>query len=103
LEGSRRARRAGERGRGAAADLLARTTQREGRLILDDEPLTSERIRAAIHAEVTPRAPTADVIIVTRGAQSASGHEPGHGEILAREAVLIDYRPVDPVSKTSAD
>ncbi len=103
LAGIERALRAGELGMGAAADLLARASHNDGRLTVDGAPLTCERVRAAIHAEVTPLAPIADEIIVTHGAQSAIGHEPGHGEILPGEAVLIDYRPVDPASKCSAD
>jgi Xaa-Pro aminopeptidase len=103
LDGLRRALRAGELGMGAAATLLWRAVEDDGRLSANGERLTCELVRKAIHAEVSPLAPVADEIIVAHGAQSAIGHDPGSGEIAPGEPILIDFRPVDPGSKCSAD
>src|SRR5919204_2548382 len=48
LDGIRRAQRACERAMDAARDLMRRAERRNGSLILDGEPLTCERIRAAV-------------------------------------------------------
>jgi Xaa-Pro aminopeptidase len=45
----------------------------------------------------------ADDAIVSHGAQSASGHESGFGEILAGEPVVVDIWPRDRASRCYAD
>ena len=48
LAGIRRAQRAAEAGMAAARDLLRRAEPNGGGLVVDGEPLTSERVKAAI-------------------------------------------------------
>jgi Xaa-Pro aminopeptidase len=44
-----------------------------------------------------------DMVIVSHGAQTAVGHEPGHGRIEEGEPVIADLYPEDPASGCYAD
>jgi Xaa-Pro aminopeptidase len=44
-----------------------------------------------------------DLVIVSHGSQTAVGHEPGHGLIMANEPVIVDLYPRDPDSGCYAD
>jgi Xaa-Pro aminopeptidase len=92
LEGIRRANRA------AAAGLDAvRARLREGEV-------TSEELRVEATRAITDRgALVPDEIIVSHGAQTAVGHEPGHGPVSPGEPVVVDLAPVDPESGCFAD
>src|SRR4051794_8972822 len=81
LEGIRRAQRAAEAGMDAARELLRGATANGAGLEVDGEPLTSERIKAAIAAAFSERGMTSDEFIVSHGAQSAVGHDMGSGQI----------------------
>ena len=107
LAGIRRAQAAAEAGMRAAAELL-RSAKRAGGdgdgLLVGSEPLTCELVRAAIKDAVSRAGASADDdMIVSHGAQSASGHEPGSGPIQAGEPVIIDLWPRDPQSACFAD
>jgi Xaa-Pro aminopeptidase len=95
LEGIRRAQRAAEAGMGAARDLLRRAEASDGIATLDGEPLTSERLKAAISAAFTEHGCTADEFVVSHGAQAAVGHHMGSGPIRVGEPVVIDLWPRD--------
>jgi Xaa-Pro aminopeptidase len=104
LAGIRRAQAAAEAGMRAAAELLGRAEPGGDGLLADGEPLTSERIREAIKDAVSRAGANAsDDVIVSHGAQSASGHEPGFGPIRPNEPVVIDLWPRDPESACFAD
>jgi Xaa-Pro aminopeptidase len=103
LAGIRRAQRAAEAGMDAARDLLRRAAVRDGRLELDGEPLTSERLKTAIGQVFVEHAASADEFIVSHGAQSAIGHHMGEGEIRAGEPIVIDLWPRDAESACYAD
>jgi Xaa-Pro aminopeptidase len=105
LEGIRRAQGAAEAGMAAAADLLrrARTNGGGASLEVDGEPLTVERVKAAIAQAFTDHNSTYDEFIVSHGAQSAIGHEMGSGPIAAGEAIVIDLWPRDNESACYAD
>jgi len=103
LAGIRRAQRAAEAGMSAARDLLRRAEASNGVATLDGEPLTSERIKAAIAAAFSERGMTSDEFIVSHGAQSAIGHHMGAGEIRPGEPVVIDLWPRDNESACYAD
>jgi Xaa-Pro aminopeptidase len=105
LEGIRRAQGAAEAGMAAAADLLrrARTNGGGASLEVDGEPLTVERVKAAIAQAFTDHNSTYDEFIVSHGAQSAIGHEMGSGPIGASEAIVIDLWPRDNESACYAD
>jgi Xaa-Pro aminopeptidase len=94
LEGIRRAQKAADAAMGVAAELIH--TLRPG--------LTSEDVRAAMQEACEPLGcELPDDVIVSHGAQSAIGHEPGHGEIGAGEPVVVDIWPRDKASRCWAD
>jgi Xaa-Pro aminopeptidase len=66
-----------------------------GTLVLDGEPLTSERIKAEVERVFGEHGAYADEFIVAHGAQTAIGHEGGHGAILPGEPVTFDLFPRD--------
>jgi Xaa-Pro aminopeptidase len=107
LAGIRRAQRAAEAGMDAARDLFRRAEpapgQPNGALWVDGEPLTSERVKLAIHDAFLRGGCTSDEFIVSHGSQSAIGHEMGSGEIRAGEPIVIDLWPKDPESACYAD
>jgi Xaa-Pro aminopeptidase len=104
LAGIRRAQSAAEAGMRAAAALLRSAKPNGDGLIADGEPLTSERVRDAIKAAVIGAgASPGDELIVSHGAQAASGHEFGFGPIRPGEPVIIDLWPRDPQSACFAD
>jgi Xaa-Pro aminopeptidase len=105
LEGIRRAQRAAEAGMDAARDLFRRAQPANGNgsLVVDGEPLTSERVKFAIQTAFTAHGCTADDFIVSHGAQSAIGHDMGSGEIKASEPIVIDLWPRDGETACYAD
>lgn len=90
LDGIRRAQRAAEAGMRTAKEMVG-------------EGVTSEEIRAAIERVFSEHGAAADEIIVSHGAQSAIGHEAGHGPIAAGEPVVVDLFPRDRASGCFAD
>jgi Xaa-Pro aminopeptidase len=103
IEGIRRAQRAAEAGMAAAREMLRAAETDGGGLMLDGEPLTSERIKLAIGQAFTERDCAADEFIVAHGPQSAVGHDMGSGQISAGEPVVIDLWPKDRESACFAD
>jgi Xaa-Pro aminopeptidase len=104
LAGIRRAQAAAEEGMRAAAELLRRAEPNGDGLLADGGPLTCERIKAAIKEAVARAGASAgEDLIVSHGAQSASGHEQGSGPIAPGEPVIIDLWPRDPASACFAD
>jgi Xaa-Pro aminopeptidase len=103
LAGIRRAQRAAEAGMDAARELLRRAEPRNGGLVLDGEPLTSERIKLAITGVFAAHAMSSDEFIVSHGPQSAIGHDMGSGPIAAGEPIVIDLWPRDIETACFAD
>ena len=103
LEGIRRAQRAAEAGMSAARELLRRAEIANGSVLLEGEPLTSERLKAAIATAFLEHGATADEFIVSHGPQSAIGHHMGAGPIAANEPIVIDLWPRDNESACFAD
>ena len=103
LAGIRRAQRAAEAGMDAARALLRRAEPNGSGLVVDGEPLTSERIKVAILEAFTARGTVADEFIVSRGPQSAVGHDMGSGPIMAGESIVIDLWPRDVETACYAD
>lgn len=103
LEGIRRAQRGAEAGMDAARELFRRAEQKDGRLILDGEPLTCERVKNGIQQAFTDLDLLSDEFIVSHGAQTAIGHEMGEGEIKASEPIVLDLWPRDRESSCYAD
>jgi Xaa-Pro aminopeptidase len=104
LAGIRRAQAAAEAGMAAACALLAEAGRDgDGGLVADGEPLTSERVKAAISQAFLERGASADVFIVSHGPQAAIGHHVGEGQFRAGETIVIDLFPRDNESSCSAD
>jgi Xaa-Pro aminopeptidase len=103
LAGIRRAQAAAEAGMTAARDLLRRAGQNGKGLEVDGEPLTSERIRAAISQAFLAHGASGDEFVVSHGPQSAIGHHAGAGQIEPGEPVMIDLWPRDNESACCAD
>jgi Xaa-Pro aminopeptidase len=99
LAGIRRAQRAAEAGMDAARDLLRRareSAQGDGQgLAVDGEPLTVERVKAAMAVAFAANGTTADDFIVAPGPQGAVGHDMGSGPIRAGVPIVIDIWPRD--------
>jgi Xaa-Pro aminopeptidase len=103
LDGVRRAQRAAEAGMATAAALLRAAEAADAMLVIDGEPLTSERLKAEIAATITAGGAASDGMIVSHGPQTAIGHDRGSGPIVAGEPVVIDLWPMDSVSGCFAD
>jgi len=103
LAGIRRAQKAAEAGMSAARALLARAEPSNDHVNVDGEPLTSERLKAAIRRVFSDHGMSSDDFIVSHGPQTAIGHELGSGPIAPNEPVVIDLWPKDPESACYAD
>ncbi len=103
LAGIRRAQHAAEAGMDAARELLRRAESNGSGLVVEGEPLTSERIKVAILEAFTARGTVADEFIVSHGPQSAVGHDMGSGPIAAGESIVIDLWPRDVETACYAD
>jgi Xaa-Pro aminopeptidase len=103
IEGIKRAQRGAEAGMDAARELFRRAEIGDGSVTVDGEPLTSERVKAAIADAFREHGLIYDEFIAAHGAQTAIGHEMGHGEIKAGEPIVLDLWPRDPESGCYAD
>ena len=63
--------------------------------LLDGEPLTVERVKAAMNATFAAHDTTADEYIVAPGAQGAVGHDMGSGPIPPGTPLVVDIWPRD--------
>jgi Xaa-Pro aminopeptidase len=91
LAGIRRAQRAAEAAMDAIRERLA-------------DGVSCEELRGEAARVFSERGMTVpDIVIVSHGAQSAVGHEPGSGAIAAGEPVIVDLYPRDPESGCYAD
>jgi Xaa-Pro aminopeptidase len=103
LEGMRRAQRACEAALDVVRDMLRSADASNSILVLDGEPLTSERLKRAIGEVFTARDMAAEDFIVSHGPQSAVGHEMGSGPISPGEPIVIDLWPRDRTTACYAD
>jgi Xaa-Pro aminopeptidase len=103
LAGIRRAQAAAEAGMAAAVELLRAASSNGDGLVAQREPLTCERVKAAIRDAVDRAGGSIDEFVVSHGAQTAVGHELGSGAIQSGEPVVIDLWPRDPATGCYAD
>ena len=93
LAGIRVAQKAAEAGMAAIAALLARSEPATDGRVVDGEPLTCELLRVAAAQAFAELGCRGDDMIVAHGAQTADGHEPGHGRVENDDTVLCDLFP----------
>jgi len=103
MAGIRKSQKAAEAAMGAARDLIFRAEPANGAVKVDGETLTSERLKAEIRRVFSEHGVSGDDFIVSHGAQTAIGHELGHGPIAPNEPIVIDLWPKDPDSACYAD
>ena len=103
LDGIRRAQRAAEAGLAAGVSLMRQAENGDGVLWLDGEPLTAERVKAAIRRVFAEHGCTAEDFVVAPGPQGAAGHDMGHGPIRFGDPVVFDLWPRDDASSCFAD
>jgi Xaa-Pro aminopeptidase len=94
IAGLRRAQHACEAALDVAREML-REAAVDATLVLDGRPLTCERIRIEIERVFGAHNAFADEFTVSHGAQTAIGHEFGHGAILPGEPIVFDLFPRD--------
>jgi Xaa-Pro aminopeptidase len=75
--------------------LIRRSTERGGILFADGKPLTSERIRAAMHNHLLNHGCFAKDSIVSCGKDAAIPHCLGSGVLKARQPIVLDIFPQD--------
>jgi Xaa-Pro aminopeptidase len=93
IDGIRRAQRSAE----AAMDAIRARLRQGGDVTSED--LRNEANRAFFeHGMIVP-----DIVIISHGAQTAVGHEPGHGPVAPGEPIVADLYPRDPDSGCYAD
>jgi len=102
LDGLRRAQRACEAALDAARAMLRGADAAET-LVLDGEPLTSERIKLEIERVFGEHGVAAEHLIVSHGAQAAIGHDEGSGAILPDEPIVFDLFPRDRATAVYTD
>ena len=93
LAGVRRSQHAAEQ----AMDAIRARLRKGG--VLTCEDLQTEAMRVLSEAGVI----VDDVVLVSAGAQTTVGHEPGHGPIGEGEPIVVDLFPRDPVSGCYSD
>jgi Xaa-Pro aminopeptidase len=103
LAGIQRAQRAAEGGMSAARELLRAAERQNGRLVVDGEPLTCERLKLAVEKVFSEHGVFADEFIVSHGPQTAVGHDMGSGPIAPDEPICLDLFPRDRESGCYAD
>ena len=103
MAGIRKSQKAAEAAMGTARDLIFRAESANGEVKVDGETLTSERLKAEIRRVFSEHGVSGDDFIVSHGAQTAIGHELGHGPIAPNEPIVIDLWPKDPDSACYAD
>jgi len=103
LAGIRRAQRAAEAGMAVADDLIHGADRDGGRLHRDGEPLTAERVRAAIRDACAAAGAPAPPDIMVVSLLSGGGHDPGYGPLPSDLPITVDLWPRDEASGCWAD
>ncbi len=77
----------------AAEGLLRASDIKNGKLILDGRPLTSERLQTAIEIACLEAGAHSANTIAAGGDQACDPHEHGHGPLRANELIIVDVFP----------
>ena len=104
VEHVRAAQAANQEAMARAERLIADSTiDDEGRLVHDDEILTSEQVRREIEFALLERGCALDETIVACGADAADPHERGSGPLRAGEPIIVDIFPRDKETRYHGD
>ena len=104
LDHIREAQTANEAAMAAAESLLsAATVDTNRKLVLDGEPLTSERVKHEIEATLLEDGCGLDSTIVAGGEQAADPHNRGSGPLPAGAPIIVDIFPQDKTTGYHAD
>lgn len=94
VEAMRRCQRAGEEGIRLVVEMISRARRRGRTLVLDAEPLTSERLKRVVSVALLEKGyQAAGLIIAGRPEQTCLPHDTGSGPILANHAIIMDFFP----------
>jgi Xaa-Pro aminopeptidase len=93
VDAIRAASRAAEDGLHTIAALLARSEPTDEGRVVDGEPLTAERLRAAAIERFTEHGCSGDDLIAAHGPQAADGHDQGSGRIGNDDHLVCDLFP----------
>lgn len=105
VEALRAAQRIAERCvRWTCERIASASAGRDGVLMMDGSPLTSERVRAALNVWLLGEGaePCTDAIIAC-GAQGGDCHERGSGALVTAQPIIVDIWPRDPRSRYYGD
>ncbi len=97
------AQRATEEAVAAAHAVLRAASPREEMLWLDEEPLTSERIKNLINVKLMERGCVAQHTIVAGGEQACDPHHEGNGPLPMHRSIIFDVFPRSSQSRYFAD
>jgi Xaa-Pro aminopeptidase len=87
-----------------ACEMVAGATARDdGVLVVGDEPLTSERVRAAIDVWLLERGYSNPTSIIAGGPSGADCHDVGSGELRTAQPVIIDIFPCNRETRYNGD
>ena len=89
----REAQRVNERGMAAAEELIREANVEDGELVLDGDPLTSERVKTAIETTFLENGFASGESIVACGSGAADPHNRGSGPLDADESIIVDIFP----------
>lgn len=103
LAGVQRAVHAAEAALAHVAERLRSADPASGVLRHNGLPLTSEALQAEIRSVIAAHDATLGELVVAHGPQSASGHGPGSGSLMADELIVVDLWPQDRASGCHAD
>jgi len=103
IEATRATQRACEHSMKAAIDLVRKSQPRGDVLFLDDEPLTSERVKFAIDVALLEKGCEATDTIVAGGKDAADPHCNGSGPLPANAPIVIDIFPRSKNTRYFAD
>jgi Xaa-Pro aminopeptidase len=99
----RAVQRAAETVMDLAVSMIRKASARDGVLYAGEEPLTSERVRRAMHAALLELGCRATNTIVACGEETAQPHNKGAGILRENEPVVIDLFPRDEATGYYAD
>lgn len=97
------AQRAVENAVQRAIDLLGAASVREGVIVHDGEPVTSERIKRVINVALMEQECVGQHTIIAGGVQACDPHNEGSGPLKANEPIVMDVFPRNTHTRYFAD